>query len=1824
MDLRNLTTCSKSGVDSINNLRDTVAVQYEKERVESAWTHTYKMTATENEWLQECFPRQYVYPKGAFRDSEHPVLAALNDFANDDAATQVKRCVSHGFRTMTIGDSVARKIDASHNCLLLDSSREDYRIASSSKDTLQPHVVLGLETRHCVKGAQNCDFKADHAFAVHSAYDISMRDVAKIFTRHSLRTMTVYMYFTTTLYKGGHTDPYAFFHVVHDGDRSKFVMNDESIMYSHSTKRWKAWHETTAIQCHDFNLIFEVVRTYGPLRVIKIVRTRRNELGCVSRCVPLSRIFPDSVLVPDMYSAIKMNFYVEQKDIKHFVVPQYIVSSVMSYIQRAADEGYKFPEVATYWGGIIRRITIGESTVQKAFVASPQEQYRILISLFLLGALQRTDRTKTISEAFNYIKGHLKMSGLCGFVQTKWQKLCNRFADNARHWQAGKDYKLVSDGLGVDSYGFWFSEFQIINILDYETDVVHRFDRCFNRVTSGVPPSVQNIECVSKATLNHTLSDPIPDHSPSVSVITSGCPSIDSQPPPERSIPTSVAPKKRYNFPALIAKAKTLVRNSGNRANVSINNGDPRFPNGIPVLDLRPSSNVKPVAVTPKPQDRNANASQEDDDDFTGLPELFTISENKSAREGTYSQHSAGRDIQASSSDISVMNGDLSFEDSVALVYHKGVEYILGNTNPKVSPGQQDFPHPLPAGFLTGHCAIQAWFEALASKGLLSKSTSPMFILGFAANCLYDHLPNCPELNSAIVDDYILRGVYSGSNVSSICLELLAQATKVNVYIQSSVNNTVYRYGRHDERDNIILHHSGDHFSFRNNGGLITKYVDILERLSPHTHPTVLDLSAAPGFVSKHLLDRGFKVFVAVYKGGLPAKKSLKVDFEYSDVSQLFSYLKSENRKFDIVINDIGRPVNSEEVINLANSLVPSVMNDGGYLFTKTFANPHELWKMTCWSDVHLSYDSQINTERIFRCRYQQGRDVDDFFKYYDTPGWNRKITTHVIPCQDNVAFANSFFIGKLGDVDLSRCRPKNIKNGLPSDVFEVDCLSGFASASKTTFAISEFKKAVFIAPSSNLRDEHVKRGVKSYTPHLFFGSDGRFHNHNKYTHIVVDEAFQMNVAFFSLLAATYPNHRIVCLGDVHQTPPTDFAGTGRIRTLYDFGLRNNILDVYKLPQDITDAVNKTLDFRIRTHSSVVKSIYHFGGNVKEFIKSKIPVITFNQSTCSRFLDYGLNAHTITTFTGSRAAVVVFYIDSASIQSELLAKSKFVYTALSRATDAIVLMGDIDGLVKRYNIAPTPISRLEDVTGIHISHMIDLPEEKPLIPTVAPGLHKDVASIGVATNILTDIIRPLNDPSGDFISISKTNIPEVESGKLVINPDMMRDYRKNNVVYRLNKIKFAKHQLSNNVMEGIQTLTKRYSRKYLVSDKREMEYTLKELLTGLSMAIYGNDHSIAKLKRDMRMSPEYLQKRQREYLDKLNLKLKDKTVMSEIDQVCRLSDEQLKFFNKRQSKFDPKVAFDTSDKVGQGVAATSKRINVLFCGWARAVLDRVRELLEKNNRNIVLATHDSDVNMNARYIELISKFEKLYDFTCNDFSEWDASFRQAFVKLTSWLLIAAGCPRALVEEYEKFRESWVMQYRTMWGNASLHGEEKQFSGNPFTICENTIGNMALCFTLFEYKGFQFAYFKGDDSAVNCESSKMHSKASRIIQYTGHKLKLHNSPVGEFAGWFMTDKGLFPDVVRYCAKFLDKLYVDQDHFNEVVMSLQERCSAVVNSEQLFTGAAVCAHYYNELYDERIKISSQDIQSLFHFMKSSRSIKFTDLVKTEMMSYKVDAL
>lgn len=1749
---------SEGGRDAIKSEFDNVALEYQKAALADAIRYPYRVTTEQASQIASCFPARYTMPVASYKDCSHPVLAVLNDYANEDASAQVKRLGRDGIITMTIGDSADKKIGANHNCLYVRDVREAHRITSNYKSPrdLVNHAAFGENTIHCIDGCHNCDFQARHAFAVHSVYDISMDEIYATFARHGLESMTVYMYFTTTILTT-FRDPYAFFGVEYHAGGSKvtFTMADESFCYEHDVELWKAWHTTTLIKGREFSVTLEVVRQFGPLRVVKLQRVANKlALGELVRYIPLKTYFPNMMLVPDLFWLMKKRFAKCQADVRHYLVPENVVTALMAYANRASEQGYLYHELAAYASGLRRRIVIGSTTFQDPWYCGPEEYNRVLFALFILGAIQRTDRTQGIKATFQYLKEHAN-AGFFGNMVHEANLKFNQLLD----WVFGNDFTPEIEVMGKR---LW--EFKAISLKDIKCSKTH-YTSFFNR-----PP---------------------------------------------------LGPVHRHDYEVDVDQ----ISHEEGEAHVQMDS----LSNVHPLINKGATTQV-----TLEEYDID-NVDQGCDD--TLLPSMVKPEEPKIGEWDKESAHSTVADEET----LSVYFGDLNAYDydnqsvdsldslRYGAMSHVGINTAVCDIMPqkRVHPPGYKKSEPIdivrkddvkkrkfPSSFQNGHCALRTFYQVANLKD----SYSIEDFMDLSATLL---MASDFGFSQDVVDGYIHEGKWQDNDCSGAVLNCLTVGTgrclTIYVYKGGKGKETCDTIVIGDEtaEEKLYVQHRFGHYTPSSkkvvapNGGAVAKFDGILDNYS-WLNVNVLDISAAPGYLSNKLRSRGAKVTSGHYIGGSKYTQQKGANIiPYDHYLQLFEQVKK--MKFSVIINDAARDVNSEDLINEINDKFVGLLKVGGMLITKTFGNPHHTWALAYdFKHCNMVYESEECSERFFSLTgYQQGDHkqgkIQHFHSLYDRDGWNRKETQHTLPYCNNAAFATHYFL----DPTVKKFRPKDIY--FIEGFFQVTCITGFASASKTTNALKAYPDAVMIAPSKDLTKEHQKMGVASFTPHVFFS-----HKHSRSKTIIVDEAFQFPVEYFSLLKMCYPNHKIILLGDVEQTPMVNYCGM-KTKSLLDFGIGNSAIDVYKIPQDIADSLNSKHGYYIRSHSKVNDGWARLKGDIDQFIGSTIHVICFNSDSAKDLRARGINASTITTYTGSRDHTVVFYVDSASIMSQLINRPEYIYTAVSRATNKLVLAGDTQSIVRYYNIHGSKLMTFEEISGNYNAHHIRMPDDNQIKVVVPSEIALDPPCLGATIQIIEHNMQPLNDPEGTVFGNYTADIAPVAEGKLTTPMDavMATDIEAKGWRFPLNT-KLTKHQISNNTLQAVQTLTKRYAKSYKQRlTTRKKAFGLTTLMKGLCKAIYGDEHNIRKLKFDMRMDPDVIREKYGDYMESLQEKLKSNPgAAKDLEIVYEFEFEKLGFFNKKQTKFDPKPGFDTSDKVGQGVAATSKRFNILLAGYARAMLDRVKELLIAHGRKIVLATHDSEAGLNDTYMEFIDEFKDSgkANFSCNDFSEWDSSFRQPFAALTKTLLDWMGCPAALAEEWMCFRESWTMIYQHAFGSTVLNGKEKQFSGNPFTICENTIGNMALCFVIFDYKGFKWAFFKGDDSAVRCKSCKLTGVGREFLEFTGHGLKLHNSPIGEFAGWFMTENGFFPDVYRYTAKFLDKVYLDQKHFNEALNSLQERCSAVKNNMQLNTGAAMCALYYQGVFGPDSRTSVDDVITLFNFLKGSRTVTFEDLV------------
>jgi hypothetical protein len=1878
-------TISNETKAAIDAERSHVQIDYEKSMIETAFKHRYRLTPAEQEVVQRLFPRRYVIADKPNKDSSHPVLGILNEYANSEAARQINVLNKKGISTITIGDSSSCTLKARHNCLLVNCARENYRIANTTgAPELLASKCRGIikNVPYCTKGAQNCSFQAFEAFAVHSAYDINPKDLALMFVKHGLHKITLWLHISTTLYDENLTDPYNFFKVQRIKNKVIFNMCDDSIPYIHDYDTYKKWAHITRISAKDFEIVFETVRRHGPMHTIVALRVEKidrcfltrifqsaiNDPDVIFRTVPLADIFNGAYKVPDIRQLVENNFKSTQSELRHFIVPSNVTLALLAYASRASDEGYVFHETATYSSGLKRSIVIGGVSYQDSWLCEVEEYNRIIFSLFILGAVARTDRTKGISLVFNELKNRKFKDTFFGnliWSMSRWFH-CHKESELNKMGSRIWDFNVIpiSDitvngvykvSVLSDNINTSFSNYNPFEEPDTDDDrdssgpdnnceeqeieedsAASNSSDDTNTTDSGdSDTTIDNAEITQNPENKDNIVDCLGEwhdiHGNILDFVSFG--PILHAVSADAALAAGVALDLKREYPALpdVVRGRNIphvdIYEDHNNVTIynavtKLNRGDKPTIQDIKicvdiVLDILKRNGKKVLVI---PSIWSGRDGKDFDSDIKPLFEKFltegitiyhiiymdSYMKKKIARDnnitpkdptneaGTCRTTSAPRELSINNSDN--LNNfekdtlqDCDNHQVVAQAHSTPINIPNAHNNGKI-------PH----NFMGGHCAMRAFYEAH------NVDMSVHEFITFCSNLLHEsYLP--PQH----VDDYIIRGRFIDTNASATMLGMLAEHFGVRITIHRRGNPIIMNKQAKGE---VEIYHNRDHFSSIR-GGASDKFSELINTLINGNGDReildlscmrVLDVSAAPGYIAGILKDLCKDLSVARYKPGLAMNKQLYDGplYNYSNNTELYNLFRGR-QKFDIIINDAAAPVDSEGIIDGINDIVIKLLSKGGILLIKSFANPHHTWEIAeNFKNIWKVDDRSGTSERYFILEgYGEGHT--SFYESYDK--WNRQECEHKAYSVDHAAFIRDYFVG-----EFAKYKP-TIK--ATNKVFSFKSITGYASASKTTNAIKMYgTNAVFISPTKYLSLYHQSKGQESFTPHAFFA-----HTHSNKEYIIIDEISQFPVDYISLVNACYPNHKIVVIGDVHQTPYNDYSRKVSCRkTVKEIGVINSLLDVFKIPVDVCNILNKKHNFRMRTFSDVKNGLCLYTGNIIKFAKSKIPVICYNSLSATELRAKGINAFTVTSYTGSRDHTVVFYIDSASVESQLANKSHVMYTAATRATNQLVVAGDTRYFESYYQIHGTKIMTFEEISGVYLYHHTQLTGGKGLDVTIKEEIAHGNCSTDTAQEIMTNLILPANDPDNLKHSIQGPEIKSVGSCILKTNLDVVapRDCKAKG--YKLPGVmKYAKQQISSNELITVQTEVGRYAKEYAVQMTNDNHnYTYSSLCNGLSKAVYGRDDRFEVLMEKFNVGQEFLSDRLAQYIDKLQEKInKNPGAAHEIKEEFDVTRESLSFFNKYQTKFKADPGFDLSDKVGQGVAAMSKRINIIFGCYARGMLDRLREIMIEERRMIILATHDSEAQLNSTYVRMIQQFDSFDNWSCNDFSEWDASFRKPFVTLTTRILLAMSAPEWIVKFFQNYRDHWTMTYMSKNGRTSLSGREKQFSGNPFTICENTIGNMALCFSIFDYKNFKFAMFKGDDSAVLCDSSKLTMNGSRILNITGHGLKLHNSPVGEFAGWFLTPVGFFPDVVRYTAKFLDKLYRDQEHFDEALKSLQERCRTVRDDYQLNYGVAMCHLYYKGILGSAMIYNEQAIKCLFYFLKNSRRIKFSQLRPVE---------
>ena len=197
----------------------------------------------------------------------------------------------------------------------------------------------------------------------------------------------------------------------------------------------------------------------------------------------------------------------------------------------------------------------------------------------------------------------------------------------------------------------------------------------------------------------------------------------------------------------------------------------------------------------------------------------------------------------------------------------------------------------------------------------------------------------------------------------------------------------------------------------------------------------------------------------------------------------------------------------------------------------------------------------------------------------------------------------------------------------------------------------------------------------------------------------------------------------------------------------------------------------------------------------------------------------------------------------------------------------------------------------------------------------------------------------------------------------------------------------------------------------------------------------------------------------KEYLAKLQTKNNYTQVLEEDLQgfaSLRSKIGLIEFFQKKQTKFKAIADWYESDKVGQGVSAWGKSMNVLFAAYSRAIEAHFNKYLKPE---FIYANGKSERCVGAHFHSLFANHTdtKICDSKNTDVNEFDSSNTDAQAEYDALNLERCRVPEVLIQMYKAQRHVWKLNCPD---TIMVEGEQKQHSGQPFTLIFNTATNMS--------------------------------------------------------------------------------------------------------------------------------------------------------------------
>ncbi len=1013
------------------------------------------------------------------------------------------------------------------------------------------------------------------------------------------------------------------------------------------------------------------------------------------------------------------------------------------------------------------------------------------------------------------------------------------------------------------------------------------------------------------------------------------------------------------------------------------------------------------------------------------------------------------------------------------------------------------------------------------------------------------------------------------------------------------------------------------------------------------TFDRIYDIACAPGCFAYSLAKYTKKIIGYNYVGVNALKLDQRNKMMYYKITDFEDIDEINIKNADLIVSDIGdeeHTVANLRIMNLYKSL-----NKGGNLIFKMWLEQVEeidfenlpfctvnLYKPPSSLSInsefyvilqgyntnlikHVGWKAQlyIILKRIngYYDMYKQNHDIDNYAPTSPSTTFEEELV-HVTYDQAK-KYEAEFQIN--GDEDYEELRNKIKKSidGLKDQsaifvkVHKHNAVFGSGKSDYIRSNANARKNDLVVVPTKALKEQFCKDGYKAMTYYSAMISRKTYRN------VYFDEFFMHPKCYLYYFAKFNKFDNLYLFGDTKQIGVTDFNGVGyNDKDKWKCnGYQNNVSK--RVPQDVCNVVRK-YDVECKTTNKQRLSIFT-ENNINELLKEisgGVKIMTYRQIMKDIYNTNFKNGDTKTIHErqGGNHDIVVWVIEPGD---SLISREEYIRVAFTRHYNALVIYGSENIKHSTMNLYNVNIELIAERVGVALfdENYYAIPELHVVKVDDKPFYDKKHVEPADCLRVLTKILDVCGN-GVNFNAIRPSMLPAIEQAKVNINPDVFAKMDRGLVGRSLLDFNTCRVYDSKDAFESTNTLMGRYGIKTKLFNNETTMQNIEKMKIGLNKFLKKSlEHQDTKV--HFRASLEEMNMYFKDYLEALNKKqLSEGELDHGFDEYLHKNGPRMiKYFMKKQTKFDSNTHWFERAKFGQGVNAWHKLLNAMFSCYARAFSQKFKQWL---NHGVFYQNGKPDMEMADEASKCINDFYRTYNKMPKsagcDQTEFDASQSEVTIGFECFILDLMGLPEEIIDLYKEHRSYWVTMYP---GFCLLQGIFKKHSGEPFTLDFNTLTNMSIVGYMLDIKDLCCAQFKGDDSAIFARDVKLSKEGEIFLAQIGMKAKLEISDVCEFTGIVQTQYGGYPDMIRRVAKCFSKIFKDEKDFEEFKLSVYDHINGINNRAQQIQGRYSLMHYYNEILLNRDATNNQlftveDFELLEDFMFNFQSLKYDDLV------------